>query len=77
MKKRISFMVAAAAMLILTGCRNQAEEPEELVKGQAMLIDAAQNGSENSSGFPLELPEKFTGDWIGAESKVYAGQINY
>lgn len=71
MKKKITLILMASVMLILAGCQNTADAPAELAKGQAMVLETAQSGSESSSDFSdLELPEKFTGEWSGVEGYV-------
>ena len=71
MKKKITLILMASVMLIMAGCQKTSDAPAELTKGQAMVLDAAQNDSATSSQLSsLELPEKFTGDWSGVDGCV-------
>lgn len=71
MKKKKALILMATVMLIMAGCQNTSDAPAEIAKGQAIVIEAAQNGSESSSDFSaLKLPEKFTGEWSGVEGCV-------
>lgn len=39
MKKKITLILMASVMLIMTGCQKTSDTPAELTKGQAMVLD--------------------------------------
>ncbi|MCH5344544.1 MAG: hypothetical protein J1E64_10940 [Acetatifactor sp.] len=72
MKKIISMiLLAATVMTLFTGCQKTPDKPVVTQKNQEQMLDAAENGGENSSLLSvLETPERYTGDWTGVNDCV-------
>lgn len=69
MKKRITLMLMAAA-LIMSGCRKEENAAPEMTVGQSMVVEAAQSGDKSAHASLIDLPEGFTGDWTGVDGYV-------
>lgn len=64
-------LAAATAMTLFTGCQQTPDKPVVTGKNQEQMLDAAENGTENSSLLSvLETPERYTGDWTGVNDCV-------
>lgn len=64
-------LVAATIMTLFTGCQKTPDKPVVTQKNQEQMLDAAENGGENSSSLSaFEIPERFTGDWTGVNDCV-------
>lgn len=72
MKKILCAALAAViAMSMFTGCQKTPDTPVVVEKNQDQMLDAAQNGGENSALLSaLEVPERFTGEWKGVDDCI-------
>ena len=72
MKKILCAALAAvSAMSMFTGCQKTPDTPVVVEKNQDQMLDAAQNGGDNSALLSaLEVPERFTGEWSDADDCV-------
>lgn len=72
MKRFLCYTLAAVfAMSALTGCQKTPDRPVVTAKNQEQMLNAAANGSENSSPLSaLDVPKRFTGEWSGVDGCV-------
>ena len=73
MKRTISLALAAALALgLLTGCQKTPDTPAVIQKDQEQMLQTAQQGKDNSVLLAaLDVPELFTGDWMGVNDFVH------
>ena len=70
-KKLCMILLTAAVMALLAGCQQTPDKPVVIEKNQEQMLNAAENGGENSSLLSvLETPERYTGDWTGVNDCV-------
>lgn len=70
-KKLCVILSAATSMTLFTGCQQTPDKPVVTEKNQEQMLDAAENGSENSSSLSsFEIPEHYTDDWTGVNDCV-------
>ena len=73
MKRILSLLLLACLALgLLTGCQKTPDTPVVIQKDQEQMLQTAQHGRDNSALLAaLEVPERFTGDWMGVNDFVH------
>ena len=73
MKRILSLLLLVCLVLgLLTGCQKTPDTPVVIQKDQEQMLQTAQHGRDNSALLAaLDVPELFTGDWMGVNDFVH------